>query len=116
MRRAGGSAPRRHERHAARAASYVGGAIAISFFSDRPIDERSLSSTDDQLNRIAAAACPPVTHRPFQGEIDERVDCIEDRETSTSVFDAQKTMEICLAAGRSAESGGQPIALPLIED
>jgi hypothetical protein len=32
------------------------------------------------------------------------------------VFDAQKTVEICLPADRSAESGGQPIALPLIED
>jgi hypothetical protein len=46
----------------------------------------------------------------------ELVDCIEDRETSISVFDAQKTVEICLPADRSAESGGQPIALPLIED
>jgi predicted dehydrogenase len=58
-----------------------------------------------------------VTHHPFQAEIDELVTCvIEDRETSISVFEAQKTMEVCLAADRSAESGGQPIALPLIGD
>ena len=39
---------------------------------------------------------------------------LADRETSISVFDAQKTMEICLAADRSAEQGGRPVALPLI--
>ena len=55
------------------------------------------------------------SHHPFQPEIDELVACIlEDRETSTSVFDAQKTMEVCLAADRSAALGGQPVALPLI--
>ena len=56
-------------------------------------------------------------HHPFQPEIDEFVACVlEDRETSTSVFDAQKTMEICLAADRSAELGGQPVSLPLITE
>jgi predicted dehydrogenase len=56
-----------------------------------------------------------VTHHPFQAEIDELVECVlADRETSISVFDAQKTMEICLAADRSAEQGGRPVALPLI--
>jgi predicted dehydrogenase len=58
-----------------------------------------------------------VVHHPFQPEIDELIACVlEDRETSTSVFDAQKTMEICLAADRSAESSGQPVPLPLIAD
>jgi predicted dehydrogenase len=58
-----------------------------------------------------------VTHHPFQTEIDELISCVlDDRETSISVFDAQKTMEVCLAADRSAERGGQPIALPLIAD
>jgi len=58
-----------------------------------------------------------VTHHPFQAEIDELVTCVlEDRETSISVFDAQKTMEVCLAADRSAERGGQPITLPLVAD
>ena len=58
-----------------------------------------------------------VAHHPFQPEIDELVACVrEDRETSTNVFDAQKTMEVCLAADRSAELGGKPIALPLIAD
>jgi predicted dehydrogenase len=41
---------------------------------------------------------------------------LEGRETSISVFDAQKTMEICLAADQSAERGGRPVALPLIAD
>ena len=49
--------------------------------------------------------------------MDEIVTCVlEDRETSISVFDAQKTMEVCLAADRSAELGGQPVKLPLIVD
>jgi predicted dehydrogenase len=56
-----------------------------------------------------------VTHHPFQGEIDELVQCVlDDRETHLSVFDAQRTMEICLAADRSAALGGRPVKLPLI--
>ena len=58
-----------------------------------------------------------VAHHPFQAEIDELVACILDgRETSLSVFDAQKSMEVCLAADRSAGLRGQPVALPLIVD
>lgn len=56
-----------------------------------------------------------VTHHPFQGEIDELVDCIlERRDTHLDVHDAQKTMEICLAADRSADRGGRPVRLPLL--
>ena len=57
-----------------------------------------------------------VTHHPFQAEIDEFVTCIfEGRETMLNVFDAQKTMEVCIAADKSAELGGTPLVLPLIE-
>ncbi len=53
-----------------------------------------------------------VTHHPFQGEIDEFVDAIlGDRETHLNVFDAQKTMAICLAADESASRGGIPIGV-----
>jgi predicted dehydrogenase len=56
-----------------------------------------------------------VASHPFQGEIDELVTCIlEDRETHLNVFDAQKTMEVCIAADRSAETNGRIIKLPLI--
>jgi predicted dehydrogenase len=56
-----------------------------------------------------------VTHHPFQGEIDELVECVlAGRETHLNVFDAQRTMEICLAADRSAAQGGRPVKLPLI--
>jgi predicted dehydrogenase len=56
-----------------------------------------------------------VAHHPFQAEIDELVACVlEGRNTSIDLFDAQKTMEVCLAADRSAELGGKPVALPLI--
>jgi len=66
--------------------------------------------------RCAMPSSVDVSHHPFQDEIDELVACVrEDRETSISVFDAQKTMEICLAADLSAERGGRPVALPLIE-
>jgi predicted dehydrogenase len=58
-----------------------------------------------------------VTHHPFQAEIDELVACIIDgRETSINVFDAQKTMEVCLAADRSAALGGKPVTLPLVAE
>jgi predicted dehydrogenase len=58
-----------------------------------------------------------VSHHPFQAEMDEIVTCVlEDRETSISVFDAQRTMEVCLAADQSAELGGQSVKLPLVVD
>lgn len=56
-----------------------------------------------------------VSHHPFQGEVDELVACVlEHRPTHIDVFDAQKTMEVCLAADRSAERGGRPVQLPII--
>ncbi|HET7745708.1 MAG TPA: Gfo/Idh/MocA family oxidoreductase [Vicinamibacteria bacterium] len=58
-----------------------------------------------------------VSHHPFQGEIDELVDAVrKGRETHLSVFDAQKTMEVCLAADLSAAKGGRPVRLPLIPE
>jgi predicted dehydrogenase len=55
-----------------------------------------------------------VSHHPFQAEIDELVDCVlQGRETMLNVFDAQKTMEICIAADRSAGQEGRPVSLPL---
>jgi len=59
-----------------------------------------------------------VTHHPFQEEIDDLVGSIFDsrRQPAIDVFDAQKTMEVCLAADRSAEHAGAPVRLPLITD
>lgn len=58
-----------------------------------------------------------VAHHPFQEEIDELVDSIRHRRaTSIDVFEAQKTMEVCLAADRSADSGGTPVRLPLVRE
>jgi predicted dehydrogenase len=57
-----------------------------------------------------------VSHHPFQGEMDELVEAVRNRrETHLSVFDAQKTMEVCLAADLSAEKGGRPVRLPLVK-
>jgi predicted dehydrogenase len=68
--------------------------------------------------RIETAIMPDsvdVDHHPFQAEIDDFVDAIvQRRETMLSVFDAQKTMELCLAADTSAAQGGVPVKLPLI--
>ena len=51
-----------------------------------------------------------VAHHPFQGEIDELVSCVlDDRETHLSVFDAERTMRVCLAADASATQGGRPV-------
>ena len=41
---------------------------------------------------------------------------VRDLRVGMFAFDAQKTMEVCLAADRSAERGGEPVALPLIAD
>ena len=80
------------------------------------------AATDINGNPALRVRCPmpgsaDVSHHPFQDEIDELVGCVlEGRDTSISVFDAQKTMEVCLAADRSAELGGKPVTLPLIPE
>jgi len=91
--------------------------------SANPFSDVSLEQATDSAGRPAiriVCTMPEsadVTHHPFQPEIDELFAAIlENRETSTNVFDAQKTMEVCLAADRSAERGGQPVALPLIRE
>ena len=57
-----------------------------------------------------------VSHHPFQGEIDELIACIlEGRETHLNVFDGQKTMELCIAADKSADQGGRAVRLPLLK-
>jgi hypothetical protein len=101
---------------------------------DTPIDLAQLAAAnpfpDVRLEAATDAAGRPairivcmmpdsadVTHHPFQAEIDELVTCVlEGRDTSIDVFEAQKTIEVCLAADRSAELGGTPVALPLIPE
>jgi predicted dehydrogenase len=69
--------------------------------------------------RIDCAVMPDsvdVSHHPFQAEVDELIASVRSgRDTTLNVFDAQRTMEICLAADRSAERGGASIPLPLID-
>jgi predicted dehydrogenase len=91
--------------------------------SANPFPDVTLEPATDVLDRPAVrirCAMPgsaDVSHHPFQAEMDELVACVlEKRETSISVFDAQKTMEICLAADRSAERGGVPVTLPLVRE
>jgi predicted dehydrogenase len=86
-----------------------------------PIREVTLEPGSDTNGRPAIRircdmpGSADVSHHPFQAEMDELVACIhEGRDTSIDVFDAQKTMEFCLAADRSAEHGGAPVALPLV--
>lgn len=77
------------------------------------------TSTGAEAIRIQAEmpGSADVGAHPFQGEIDELVDCIlGGRETHLNVFDAQKTMEICIAADRSAARGGRPVRLPLLRE
>ena len=88
-----------------------------------PFPDVRLAATTDPAGRPAiriVCTMPDsadVSHHPFQAEIDELVACVlEGRDTSIDVFDAQKTMEVCLAADRSAELGGRPVALPLVAD
>jgi predicted dehydrogenase len=91
--------------------------------ADNPFPDVKLLTAADGLGRPAVridCAMPgsaDVSHHPFQAEMDELVACVlEGRDTSLDVFDAQKTMEVCLAADRSAERGGAPISLPLIRE
>ena len=88
-----------------------------------PFDDVRLSAATDAGGRPAiriSCTMPEssdVIYHPFQPLDNELVTCVlENRETSTSVFDAQKTMEVCLAADRSAALGGRPVRLPLIID
>ncbi len=87
-----------------------------------PFDDVRLEPGTDAGGRAAIrirCAMPDsadVSHHPFQAEIDELVACVrEGRETMISVFDAQKTMEICIAADRSADTSGAPVGLPLVD-
>jgi len=104
----------------------------LLFWNDAPVDRAALQAAcpfgdvtlEDATTPTGARAIRIVTgmpgssdvsHHPFQGEIDELVQCIlEGRETHLNVHDAQKTMELCIAADRSAERGGKPVKLPLI--
>jgi predicted dehydrogenase len=88
-----------------------------------PFDDVRLSPSTDASGRpgIRITCTMPessdVVHHPFQPLDNELVTSVlENRETSTSVFDAQKTMEVCLAADRSATLGGTPVKLPLVND
>src|SRR6185369_7521173 len=90
---------------------------------DTPLDLESLSAAnpfpDVHLRPATDTAGRPairieclmpdsadVSHHPFQAEMDDLVACIlAGRETSIRVFEAQKTMEVCLAADRSAALG-----------
>ena len=88
-----------------------------------PIKDVRLEPATDTLGRPAIRiktvmpGSADVTHHPFQAEIDELVTCIlEGRDTTIDVFEAQKTMEVCLAADRSAERRGQPVRLPIIAE
>lgn len=101
---------------------------------EAPIDRRALAAAnpfpdvgledaaDDSGRPAIRIRCvmpdsADVSHHPFQAEIDELIACVrEDRETSITVFEAQKTIEVCLAADRSAELGGTPVALPLVSE
>ena len=104
----------------------------LIFWNDTPIDLEALRRAtpfddvryEEARTPTGAAAIRVVTempgsadvsHHPFQGEIDELVQCIlERRETHLNVFDGQKTMEVCIAADRSAALGGRAVRLPLL--
>lgn len=55
-----------------------------------------------------------VNHHPFQGQMDHFVNCIlQGVESHCNIEDAARTHELCLAADRSAEMGGEAVRLPL---
>jgi hypothetical protein len=78
--------------------------------------EPARTTTDAPAIRIVAEmpGSADVARHPFQGEIDELVDAVlRGRETHISVFDADRTMQACIAADRSAARDGRPVRLPL---
>jgi predicted dehydrogenase len=86
-----------------------------------PFDDVELEAGTDAVGRpgirirCAMPDSADVSHHPFQAEIDELVTCIlERRETTLNVFDAQKTMDICIAADRAADERGALVTLPLL--
>ena len=75
------------------------------------LEDRTATGMPEIRVRADMPGSADVRHHPFQGEIDELVACIlEGRETHLNVEDAQKTMEICIAADRSAARGGRPVS------
>ena len=57
-----------------------------------------------------------VAHHPFKDEIDHLVDCVlNDQESHVSAEDAVKTHEVVFALDTSAEKGGAPVRLPLLD-
>jgi predicted dehydrogenase len=89
---------------------------AANPFSDVSFEAESRTNGQQAVRiRCTMPDSADVTHHPFQAEIDELVAAIlEKRASAIDVFDAQRTMEVCLAADASAEQGGQPVRLPLI--
>jgi predicted dehydrogenase len=90
---------------------------AANPYPDVKLEEARYGSASPAV-RIVSGIMPDsvdVEHHPFDAEMNELIDAVLGRrETSISVFDAQKTMEACLAADLSAEKGGKPVKLPLI--
>jgi predicted dehydrogenase len=91
---------------------------AANPFSDVTLQEARYGSAGPAIRiECIMPDSADVSHHPFQGEIDELVDAVRrGRETHLNVFDAQKTMEACLAADLSAKNGGKAVRLPLIKE
>jgi len=85
-----------------------------------PFPDVSFDPVPTQNGRAIRIRCTmpdsaDVTHHPFQAEIDELVAAVlEGRPSAIDVFDAQRTMDVCLAADASAEQGGRPVRLPVV--
>lgn len=91
---------------------------AANPWSDVKLEEARYGSASPAVRIVCAMPdSADVEHHPFDGEMNELVEAVlKGRETHLSVFDAQKTMEVCLAADLSAEKGGKPVRLPLIRE
>jgi predicted dehydrogenase len=89
---------------------------AANPFADVKLEPASDFNGNPALRVVCAMpGSADVSHHPFQAEIDELVSCVlGQRATAIDVFDAQKTMEVCMAADQSAERGGTPVTLPLV--
>jgi len=91
---------------------------AANPFADVQLEAAGYGSAGDgSAIRIVPDVLPDsvdTAHHPFQAEVDDLVDAIlGERETMLNMAEAQRSMEACLAADRSAANDGMPVRLPL---
>ena len=84
------------------------GAIRLNQFYSKDSSSRNFETIPGAVPDSGA-----VWHHPFQGMIQEFIDCItHDQETSCNLTNSVNTHLACFAAEESAQRGGEKIWIP----